>query len=313
MVEGKNGYKGWLYLAPSLILVTIFILYPLVNTMFIAFQEDFKFVLGGAQNSGIGLGNFASLFSKNNSFWQYLGNTMIIVFVSVPISITLSLLIAVSLNSIKKLQKLFQTIFFMPYVTNAIAIGMVFAVMFNTDSGLINSIMRMCGLDPINWLGSASGTMVDKVSYFKCLVVLITYITWSSLPFKILILLSGLQSVDQQYYNAAKIDGASKKTILWRITIPLLSPQIAYLFITSFIGAFKEYTAIVAIFGVTAGPIGDQNNSMATVVWYIYNQVEVGASSGGYGRAAAAALILFVIIMIFTAINGLVSKKRVHF
>ena len=150
--------------------------------------------------------------------------------------------------------------------------------------------------------------------WFTSLIVLLVYIVWNSLPFKILILLSALQSIDKQYYQAAQIDGTSKFRIFSKITVPLLSPQIFYLLITSFIGAFKEYTSVVAIFGANAQSIGQENN-MATVVWYIYSYIKGSnaTSPGAMGYAAAGAVILFIIIMIFTGIQNLISKKKVHF
>ena len=269
--------------------------------------------------SGFGFGNYSLIFNPNNPFRKYLFNTMIIVFISVPLSIILSLLIAVALNSVKSLQKVFQTIFFLPYVTNTIAIGMVFSVMFESNQGLINAIIRMFGGTGINWLGGnndypwlfefTKNNAIFNAQYWTSLIVLLVYITWNSLPFKILILLSALQSVDKQYYQAAQIDGTSKIRTFMKVTVPLLSPQIFYLLITSYIGAFKEYTSVVAIFGKNAESVGQRRN-MATVVWYIYDKLKEG---GDAGAASAGAVILFLIIMLFTAINKYVSKKRVFY
>lgn len=320
MVEGKgsvNFIRGILYLLPALVLLGIFTFYPLVNTFIISFQENYNYMTG--EYTDWGLGNYSLIADPKNPFRLYLINTMIIVFVSVPLSILLSLLIAVALNSIKPLQRFFQTVFFLPYVTNTIAIGMVFSVMFESNQGLVNTVIKLFGGDGINWLGGnrdnswlfsfAAGNARFNSQYFTSLVVLLVYIVWNSLPFKVLILLSALQSVDKQYYQAAQIDGTSKMRTFTRITVPLLTPQIFYLLITSFIGAFKEYTSVVAIFGKNASSVGQRNN-MATVVWYIYDKLKEG---GDAGAASAGAVVLFIIIMIFTAINGYVSKKRVHY
>ena len=314
MVEGNkklNFLRGMLYLSPAIILLAIFTFYPLFNTFVISFNEGYNYLTNSFNPDGWGLGNFAKLFADGNPFFGYLRNTMIIVFVSVPISILLSLLIAVALNSIKPLQKFLQTIFFLPYVTNTIAIGMVFSVMFESQQGLINTILNLCGSSNINWLGGnlEAGLLFDS-QYFTSLVVLLVYIVWNSLPFKILILLSALQGIDKQYYQAAQIDATSKGRTFRRITVPLLSPQIFYLLITSFIGAFKEYTSIVAIFGKNAGSVGS-NHNMATVVWYIYDKIYAGGKTLGY--AAAGAVILFAIIMFFTVINKIVEKYKVHY
>lgn len=321
MEIGKRQYKAWLYLAPTIILMVIFTLFPLFNTFIIAFKENYNYLnIGDGRGpldeqflyefSSWGFGNFKAVLSTG-SFVKYLVNTLTIVFISVPLSVILSLIIAVSLNGIKLFQKVYQTIFFMPYVTNTIAIGMVFSVMFSTNSGLVNYLIQVFGGEPINWLG---GNLVNgaKPTYWSQMSLLLIYITWSALPFKILILLSGLQGIDKQYYQAAQIDGASKMRTLLKITVPLLSPQIAYLLITSFIGAFKEYSSVIAIFGNSAGAIGDSKR-MGTVVFYIYERMKSTDLTKGMGYAAAGAVILFIIIMLFTALNFWVGKKRVHY
>ncbi len=320
MVEGKastNFIRGMLYLLPALVLLGIFTFYPLINTFIISFKENYNYMTGSYDSWGFG--NYALIANPLNPFRKYLFNTMIIVFVSVPLSIILSLVIAVALNSVKSLQKFFQTIFFLPYVTNTIAIGMVFSVMFESNQGLINTIINMFGGQGVNWLGGnldniwlfefAKDNEIFNSQYFTSLIVLLVYIVWNSLPFKILILLSALQSVDKQYYQAAQIDGTSKMRTFMKITVPLLSPQIFYLLITSFIGAFKEYSSVVAIFGENAESLGTKNN-MATVVWYIYQKLKEG---GDAGAASAGAVVLFAIILLFTLVNNYVSKKRVHY
>lgn len=321
MVEGKksiNFLRGMLYLAPAIILMAIFTFYPLLNTFIISFKEQYNYMTGTYDK--FGLGNYAKIFSEGNQFLRYLGNTMVITFVSVPLSILLSLLIAVALNSIKPLRGFLQTVFFLPYVTNTIAIGMVFSIMFESHQGLVNTVVEALGGSKINWLGGnrnaillGEGIFTHKwfnAQWFTSMIVLLAYIVWNSLPFKVLILLSALQSIDKQYYQAAQIDGTSKFRTFSKITVPLLSPQIFYLLITSFIGAFKEYTSVVAIFGDNAQSVGQENN-MATVVWYIYKKTKEGGKTMGY--AAAGAVVLFGIIMVFTAINSFVSKKKVHY
>lgn len=233
---------------------------------------------------------------------------------TVPISSFLALLVAVFLNSIKWLQKPLQTVFFLPYVTNSIAIGMVFAAMFNivgsfygteneivVTAGIINNIIEFFGGKAINWINYGS-------SYIANITVMVIYIVWNALPFKILILLGGLQSINKQYYEAAKVDGTSRTRIFTRITVPLLSPMLAYVVITGFIGGFKEYTSIIGIFGESMGPADDAGR-LNTMVGFIYDAIE----SNNQGRASAAALILFVIILAVTLINLQVSKKSVHY
>ena len=305
-VGAKNNWKGWLYLAPVIILVAIFLIYPLVNTIFIAFTSNYKYATG--EFDGLTLTNFTYVlgltsrtvdghtFRETNLIEYAIPNTFLVVIITVPVSTLLSLLIAVALNSIKWLQKVLQTIFFLPYVTNTIAVGMVFSVIFDYH-GIINYLF---GTD-VTWIYGATR--------WTAMVPLMLYIVWGSIPFKILVLLSGLQGIDKQYYQAAQIDSAPKAKVLWRVTVPLLSPQILYLLITSFIGAWKEYTAIVGLFG---GPgtygKGSTDKNMLTMVYYVYDNLQTQTSS-----AAAAAVILFIIILAFTGLQFLVSKKRVHY
>ena len=310
MVESKHQWKAWLYLAPAIVLLLIFTAWPIVNTLLMAFQNGYSAnrAMGGAVFE-FGIANFQKVLGYKR-FIDCLVNTMILCVATVPLSTILALLIAVALNSIKPLQKLLQTIFFLPYVTNSIAIGMVFSAMFNiiglrpsgieADSwGIINSVIMFFGGEPINWINAGS-------DYWSNIVVMIVYIVWNALPFKILVLLGGLQSINKQYYDAAKVDGTPRTRVLTHITVPLLSPMLAYVIITGFIGGFKEYSSVVGIFGEKMGP-GD-DGSMNTMVGYIYE-----ALGRDEGRASAAALILFAIILVVTLINLQVSKKRVHY
>lgn len=312
-VSSKNNWKAWLYLAPVIILVVVFLLYPLINTIYIAFAKEYSYIKGYGSgltfdNFGVVLGlkeyvNAAGDRGLETNFVRYaIPNTVIIAFVTVPLSIFLALIIAVALNSIKWFQKFLQTVFFLPYVTNGIAIGMVFAVIFDKQ-GVINNLFHT----DIAWIQNA-----DR---WVALVPLCLFIVWNSIPFKILILLSGLQGVDKQYYQAAQIDSASKAKILARITVPLLSPQILYLMITGFIGAFKEYNSIISIFGApsTAGSGGaSTQKNLLTVVYYVYDILEHDSQTM-IQYAAAGAVLLFAVILLFTLFQSWASKKRVYY
>lgn len=314
MVESKNKWKAWLYLAPAILLLLVFTVWPIVNTVRMAFLEGYSGLkAAGGQNFAFGAGNFVKVI-KYKQFLNCLKNTIVLCVPTVLISSFLALLIAVFLNNIKWLQKPLQTIFFLPYVTNSIAIGMVFAAMFNivgsfygteneiiVTAGIINNIIEFFGGKPVNWINYGS-------SYWANMTVMIIYIVWNALPFKILILLGGLQSVNKQYYEAAKVDGTSRRRVFTRITVPLLSPMIAYVVITGFISGFKEYTSIIGIFGETMGP-ADAPGRLNTMVGFIYDAL----STNNQGRASAAALILFAIILVVTLLNLQVSKKRVHY
>ncbi len=314
MVDSKHQWKAWIYLSPAIVLLLVFTVWPIINTVRMAFMEGYNglAILGGADFE-FGIGNFQKVISFS-SFKTSLYNTMLLCVLTVPISTFLALLIAVALNSIKFLQKGLQTIFFLPYVTNSIAIGMVFAAMFNivgnmgTDgndiiitAGIINNVLQFFGAEPINWINAGS-------TYAANITVMVVYIVWNSLPFKILVLLGGLQSINKQYYDAAKIDSAPRSRVFTRITVPLLSPMLAYVIITGFIGGFKEYSSIVGIFGDDMGPAGAPGR-LNTMVGYIYDALP----KMNYGQASAAALILFAIILVVTMINLQVSKKKVHY
>ncbi len=314
MVESKHPWKAWLYLAPAIVLLLVFTVWPIFNTVRMAFLENYSGLkAAGGMKFQFGFGNFEKVV-QYKKFIQCMKNTVLLCIFTVPISTVLALLIAVCLNSIKTLQKFLQTIFFLPYVTNSIAIGMVFAAMFNivgsfygteneiiVTAGIINNVIEFFGGKPINWINYGS-------TYAANMTVMVIYIVWNALPFKILILLGGLQSINKQYYDAAKVDGTSRRRIFTRITVPLLSPMIAYVVITGFIGGFKEYTSIVGIFGESMGPADDAKR-LNTMVGFIYDAL----SSNSQGRASAAALILFGIILVVTLINLQVSKKKVHY
>ena len=314
MVDSKQQWKAWLYLSPAIVLLLIFTVWPIFNTVRMAMLEGYNglAIIGGATFE-IGFENFVKVISLS-TFTQSLANTMLLCVLTVPISTLLALLIAVALNSIKFLQKGLQTIFFLPYVTNSIAIGMVFAAMFNivgsfygtenelvVTAGIINNIIEFFGGTRVNWINYGS-------SYEANMFVMVVYIVWNALPFKILVLLGGLQSINKQYYDAAKVDSTPKRRVFTHITVPLLSPMLAYVIITGFIGGFKEYTSIVGIFGETMGPVDDAGR-LNTMVGFIYDALEKNQQ----GRASAAALILFGIILVVTVINNWVSKKRVHY
>ncbi len=314
MVDNKQQWKAWLYLSPAIVLLLVFTVWPIINTIRMAFLEGYSGLQAvGGINYSFGFGNFVKVIHYNK-FINCLKTTILLCVLTVPISTFLALLIAVALNSIKFLQKGLQTIFFLPYVTNSIAIGMVFAAMFNivgsfygteneiiVTAGIINNVIEFFGGQSVNWINYGS-------TYTANIIVLTVYIVWNALPFKILVLLGGLQSINTQYYDAAKVDGTPKRRVFTHITVPLLSPMLAYVIITGFIGGFKEYSSIVGIFGETMGPADDARR-LNTMVGFIYDAL----STNSQGTASAAALILFGIILVVTLINTMVGKKKVHY
>lgn len=294
----KNNAKGWLYLLPAILFLGVFMIYPLIDVFVYSFEEGYN---SASQTFfGVGLYNYSYVLHYPY-FLQALKNTFLLVIITVPLSTGLALLISAGLSSIKKLRNLFQTVYFLPYVTNTLAVGLVFMILFKKTAytdGLVNLM--------INWFGGKSVDFIDG-PYWAKMFVLCFYTIWIVMPFKVLILTSALASVDQNYYNAARIDGTSKFRIFTRITLPLISPMIFYLVITGFIGAFKAYSDAVALFGT------DLNAAeMNTIVGYIYDMLY--GNSGGYPSfASAAAIILFAIVLTITCINLIISKKHVHY
>ena len=329
---------AWIVMIPALIFLFVFMVYPIINTFIMAFLNQFSWVQGGGSFSIAniirafalngtemldgtvihidiaypGIENFVLIF-RDQFFLNALLNTFIIVLVSVPLTIIIALLISGLLNSIKVLRGTFQTIFFLPYVTNTLALGIVFNAIFNnTSSGIANSIIHNIGqwfgqsIDPIDWV-----TTPYAKKHFAGIVIIL-YGIWNGLAFKILVFMGGLATIDKQYYDAAKVDGASGGTIFRRITLPLLSPQILYITITSFIGAFKAFTGVRAVFADNRLYYfgGTNMKQWMTVVGYVYELMQNG---GNMGMAAAGSVTLLVIILIITGLQFLVSKTRVHY
>ena len=294
----NRSMKGWLYLLPAILFLGFFMVYPLIDVFIYSFEEGYN----SASQTYFGVGSYNYKYVLHDPYFlQALKNTFILVMITVPLSTGIALLISVGLNSIQKLRNLYQTIYFLPYVTNTLAVGLVFMILFKktpyTD-GLANLV--------ISWFGGESVDFIDG-PYWAKMFVLCFYTVWVVLPFKILILTSALASVDETYYKAAQVDGTSKARTFMRITLPMISPTVFYLIITGFIGAFKAYSDSVALFGTDLNAAG-----MNTIVGYVYDMLY--GNSGGYpSYASAAAIILFAIVMTITCINLLISKKHVHY
>ncbi len=303
----KDGWKAVISLTPALLILAIFTFYPIIRTFIISFFPKYNYL-----TDVFGSFSFDSFIKvlTDDLFWRAMLNTTIMVIVSVPLSIIIALLITVLLNSIKKLQGFFQVIFFLPYVTNGIAFGLVFATIFSPmDYGLVNTLINLVGGTGVAWTGTA-----NTIPYWAGILVITVYAIWNGLAFKILVFLSGLQGIDKQYYQAAQIDSTPKLRVFTKITVPLLSPMILYITITSLIGAFKSYSSIVALFGESMG--NGQDKTFITAVGYIYNyfnDVTKGGSVTMLSRASAAALVLFVFIMLITFVQMWANKKKVHY
>ena len=294
----KQSKKAWLYLLPAMAFLGVFMIYPLIDVFVYSFEEGYN---SASQTFfGVGLYNYSYVL-RDPYFLQALKNTFLLVIITVPLSTSLALVISLALSSIEKLRNLFQTVYFLPYVTNTLAVGLVFMILFKKTpytEGLVNLM--------INWFGGKSVDFISG-SYWAKMFVLSFYTVWIVMPFKVLILTSALASVDETYYNAARIDGATGAAMFTRITLPMISPMIFYLVITGFIGAFKAYSDAVALFGTDLNAAG-----MNTIVGYIYDMLY--GNSGGYPSfASAAAILLFAIVLTITCINLMISKKHVHY
>lgn len=290
----QSQIKAWLYLLPAILFLGAFMIYPLFDVFVYSFEEGYNF----ASQSYFGTGSYNYAYVLRDPYFiAALKNTFIIVIITVPLSTIIALLISLGLSSIKPLKDLFQTIYFLPYVTNTLAVGLVFMILFKKTAysdGLVNMF--------INFFG---GKSVDFITgpYWAKMFVMCFYTIWVVLPFKILILTSALASVPKVYYSAAEVDGTSSVDMFFKITLPMISPMVFYLVITGFIGAFKAYSDEVALFGTDLNSAG-----MNTIVGYIYDMLY--GNSGGYpSYASAAAIILFAIVLTITVINLMVSRK----
>ncbi|WP_295418264.1 carbohydrate ABC transporter permease [uncultured Subdoligranulum sp.] len=293
----RNSHKAWLYLLPSLVLLGAFLVYPLIDVLIYSVEEGFNFA--SQTYFGVGLYNYSYVL-HDPYFLQAVENTFVLVIITVPISTGLALLISAGLGSIRPLRKLYQTVYFLPYVTNTLAVGLVFMVLFQkteyTD-GLVNLMLRWFGAGPIDFINGP---------HWAKMFVLCFYTIWVVMPFKILVLTGALASVNPDYYKAARVDGTSRRRIFFRITLPMISPMIVYLVITGFIGAFKAYSDAVALFGTDLNAAG-----MNTIVGYVYDMLY--GDSGGYpSYASAAAILLFVIVLTITCINLLVTRRQLR-
>ena len=294
----KQNLKAWLYLLPAILFLAVFMVYPLIDVLVYSFEEGFN---SASQTSfGIGLFNYQYVL-RDPYFLQALKNTFILVMITVPLSTGIALLISLALNSIEKLRSLYQTVFFLPYVTNTLAVGMVFMLLFQKtpySEGLVNLLLGLFGISSVDFISGP---------YWAKMFVMCFYIVWVVMPFKILVLAGALASVREDFYNAAKIDGTPRLRMFTRITLPMISPSVFYLVITGFIGAFKAYSDAVALFGTDLNAAG-----MNTIVGYIYDMLY--GNSGGYpSYASATAIILFAIVLTITVINLMVSRKHVHY
>lgn len=296
-MDHKNA-KGWLYLLPAFLFLGVFMVYPLVDVVIYSFEESFNF----ASQTYVGTGWYNYSYVLHDPYFlQALKNTFLLVIITVPVSTGLALLISVALNSIRPLRNLYQTVYFLPYVTNTLAVGLVFMILFKPTAytdGMVNLLIRLFGGESVDFIDGP---------YWAKMFVLCFYTVWVVMPFKVLILTAALASVRKDFYDAARIDGTPKFRVFTKITLPMISPSLFYLIVTGFIGAFKAYSDAVALFGTDLNAAG-----MNTIVGYVYDMLY--GNSGGYpSYASAAAILLFAIILTITCLNLIIRKRHVHY
>lgn len=289
----KSFVKGIMYIAPALVLLLIFNIYPIIKSFDMSFYTRYNYYKDIVYARG--LDNFYYIFS-DKEFLIAMKNTFIYVLYVMPISIILSLIIAILLNSNIKFRGFFRTVYFTPFITSTVAISMVWRWMYHADHGILNYLLQVIGLSPVKWLSDPKWAMPS----------LIILSVWKSLGYNIVIFLAGLQNIDEQYNLAAKLDGANKWERIKNITVPLLSPTIFFVCIMTLISSFKVFGEIFALFDKQPGPL----NTCLTMVYYIYNKFY---NQYQYGIASAAVFVLFIIISLFNFIQFYIGKKKVEY
>lgn len=284
--RAENSPRAWLFLLPAIIFIGIFTIYPLFRTFIMSTQSN-----SILNPTFIGFTNFPVVIN-DPQFKLAMKNTFIYSVTVVPLSLIISMIIALILHEKIKGSEFFETIFFIPYLTSVIAIGIVFRYLFHGQYGFINYVLEIFGIGPFDFLNNRNYNMP----------ALIIFGIWNSLAFNIIVILSGLRGIDKNYYRVAETFGASKSEQFFRITLPALSKIITFLFLTSFIQAFKVYNEVFALFNGKAG-VG---NRLVTAVFYIYNKFYVEYR---YGQAMAAAVLLFLMLLLLTFVQRKVIEK----
>lgn len=290
---GSNTVRAFLYMMPALLIIFTFHIYPIFKSFAMSFYTDFDYLSGEVYKRGFD--NFKYVLTDID-FYIALKNTFLFVLGVVPLSIIISLLFGILLNSNIKLRTFFRSVYFLPFVTSTVAISIVWRWMYNSHYGLINNCLGVIGIDKQEFLTNPKWTIP----------ILIILSVWKGMGYKIVIFLAGLQNIDEQYYMAAKVDGASKWQIIKNITVPLLSPTIFFVSVTSVISAFKVFDEVFILYDKQTGPL----KSGLTIVYYIFNKFN---RSWQFSIAAAAAFILFLIIFIFTIIQIRIGRKKVNY
>ncbi|MBS4750496.1 ABC transporter permease subunit [Granulicatella sp. zg-ZJ] len=285
-------FWGWFLVAPTIIGLIILNIIPIFETLRMSFFKSGDF---GKNNIFVGLDNYKRLF-EDTQVWQATWNTIQYTLLVVPITVIFALILATLLNSKLKGKHVYRTIYFLPMVAAPAAVTMVWKWLYNTDFGLINYLLKQIGLGPVNWVEDPT------IAIYSIAIIGI----WSTVGYSMILILAGLQEIPKDFYEAAKIDGASATKQFFHITLPLVSPTLFFVVVTSIIQAMQVFDSIYMMESVTS-PAYDKTVSL---VYLFYNNSFKYADKG-YGSAIV--MLLLAIILIITVIQMKAQKKWVNY
>jgi len=311
MVKKKFDIGPYFYLLPALVIIIVFRLVPIVLSFVVSFYE---WSINGAGDF-IGFANYQKLLT-DPEFWQSMLNTLYLVIFVVPLSLILSLVFANFLNGITRLRAFFRTVYYIPTVTSMVAVSIVWKIIFNQQTGLMNYLLGLIGIDPLGWLAESRGIFQlmfgeavpawaggPSLALFSIIILTI----WKGLGYNTIIYLAGLQNIPETYYEAASIDGANKFTKFFKITLPLVSPTTFYVLMMTTITTFQVFSQIYLM---TGPPVGGPLGTTKVIVYYLFEQGFGESQNLSY--ASAIALVVFFIILSLTLFQRRLEKK-VHY
>ena len=295
----KLGKWPYLFIAPFLLSYLSFYMYPMLYSFIISFTDWTAVKLN--EKTFVGLQNYIRVFTKDPLFWKSILNTIKIMIIAMPLTIISGLLVAVLMFHIIKGRQLIQTINFLPYITMPVAIGLIFANMFNTNIGAVNGFLMKMGIitDKINWLGD---------SRYAFIVVILICI-WKNFGYFMVLYLSGLSTINNEYYDAAKVDGANAVQVFFKITLPLLRPITTFVVVQGAIGGFQLFDeAKTLVSGSGSAIVGGPGRTLLTIAWYFYDCSFQNNSRYGYGAAIAFSMLIIIAIISFINMRFLREK-----
>ena len=289
--QKKDWFAAYVFIAPVTIGLLVFYIWPFIQNVWFSFNDVNKFNV----STFVGLQNYIEMF-QDKEVWRTFGNTLKYVIITVPVGLFLSICIAALMNSKIKGTSIYRTLYFLPSVTMAAAVSMVWKWIYNEKMGILNSAIRVLG-------GEGHGWLTDPKTALYCIMIVGL---WMTVGYNMIILLAGMQGISKSYYEAAAIDGAGPFAQFFKITIPMLSPTIFFVMITSIISGFQVFDVIYMMVGKT----NPAYESTQTVVMLFYRK----AFDYGYkGYAAAISIFIFAIIMLITVFQLIGQKKWVNY